>query len=67
MNLENVKETRKSCGLTQEEVAKHLGMTKCNYSKKENGQLRFSIDEALKLSQLFSTTIEKLFSLSSTK
>lgn len=67
MNLKNVKETRRSCGLTQEEVARYLGMTKCNYSKKENGQLRFSIDEAFKLSQLFKTTIEELFSLSTIK
>ena len=57
-----VKEIRKYRNLKQSDVAKFLGMSLPNYNKKENGNVRFSLEEAKKLSELFLVSIEKIFS-----
>lgn len=57
-----VKEIRKYRNLKQSDVAKFLGMSLPNYNKKENGNVRFSLEEAKKLSKLFLVSIEKIFS-----
>jgi DNA-binding XRE family transcriptional regulator len=38
-----------------------LEISMCNYYKKEIGYLRFSLDEAKKLSEYFQMTIESIF------
>lgn len=42
-------------------MAKFLNLTVPAYSRKENGQRSFTIDEAVKLSKFFKTSIEELF------
>ena len=47
--------------LTQAQMANYLGMSLANYGKKENNQIRFSINEAKKLSDFFGLSIEQIF------
>lgn len=61
MNLKNIFLARCRKGLKQKDVAEYLGITKGTYSKKENGQIKFSLVEAYKLSKLFGTSVENLF------
>lgn len=42
-------------------MAKFLNVTVSAYSRKENGQRSFTIDEAVKLSKFFKISIEELF------
>lgn len=57
----NIRELREKKGIKQEELASYLGMSVANYSKKETGQIRFSLIEAKKLSIYFGLSIEKIF------
>lgn len=59
--LNSVRELRKSKGLKQEDIAKIIGTSMVNYSKKENGIVRFSLIEAKLLSDFFSLPIEEIF------
>ncbi|WP_073393498.1 helix-turn-helix transcriptional regulator [Clostridium magnum] len=56
-----MKELRIKNNLTQKTMAKFLNLTVPAYSRKENGQRSFTIDEAVKLSKFFKTSIEELF------
>lgn len=48
-----VKASRIARGMTQEEVAVLLGITKKKYSNKERGAVNFSFDEKMKLTRMF--------------
>ena len=56
-NLEAEKARR---GLTDDDLARHLGLTRTAYTKKKNGK-RFSIAEIRSLLSLFDSTFEYLF------
>ena len=56
-----LKEIREKHGLMQEDVASVLGISPANYSKKESGKVKVSLDEAKKLSMLFGETIDVIF------
>lgn len=56
-----VKEFRKKLNLKQEDFANIIGVSKVNYSKKENGKIKFSLDEAHKISEHFNKSIELIF------
>lgn len=56
-----IKEVREEKHLTQEDVAHVIGTSTVNYSKKEAGSVRFSLEEARKLSVFFKLSIEELF------
>ncbi|MFD1887502.1 helix-turn-helix transcriptional regulator [Paenibacillus wenxiniae] len=56
-----VKAARVNAGMSQEEVAKHLGLSKNGYTRKENGQSKFYIDEIVSLSDLFNVKLENFF------
>ncbi|KZL94000.1 helix-turn-helix domain protein [Clostridium magnum DSM 2767] len=45
----------------QQTMAKFLNMTVSEYSRKENGQRSFTIDETAKIAEFFKTTIEEIF------
>jgi len=47
-------------GLTQLECAKHLGLCRYAYGKKERGQTPFMIEEVLKLSKFLKFDINKV-------
>lgn len=54
-------EERKKLGLSQEEVAKSLGITRAAYGQKERGQSPFLIDEMFALSEVFNKSLEDIF------
>ena len=59
--MSKIKELRQEKGLMQEELARLLNISLPNYSKKENGIIKFSIVEAKILAGFFGLTIEELF------
>lgn len=62
-NLEyyNVKCLRCIKSLNQKDLAKALNITTAAYNRKENGQVRFTLDEANMLSGIFGKSIEDIF------
>ncbi len=56
----NIKKIRENRGLLQKDVADLLGMSEANYSKKENGLVKFSIIEIQKLAKAFDCKIDDL-------
>ncbi len=59
--MTTIKEFRKSLGLKQEDFAKIIHVSKVNYSKKENGKVKFSLNEAFLISNYFKKPIESIF------
>lgn len=59
--MSRIKEFREEHGYKQEYMAIFLNISPANYSKKENGIIKFSLPEAKKLADFFHTTIEALF------
>ena len=59
--MSNIKKFRESLGLTQEEFADIIHVSKVNYSKKENGKVKFSLDEAFLIANHFKQPIEVIF------
>lgn len=60
--FERLRELRKEKGLTCEAMAEALGLeTKSAYSKKENGNTKFSLDDAKKVSSILGKSIEDIF------
>lgn len=57
----SVKKFRESLGMKQEEFATIINVSKVNYSKKENGKVKFSLNEAFLISKHFNKTIEEIF------
>ena len=58
----NLYVARKENELKQKEVAKRLMIHSVTYSRKERGELDFTLKEAFVLAELFETTVEQLFS-----
>lgn len=56
----NLKETRKSCGMTQKQVAEKLGVVESCYANWEQGRTEPSIEMLRKLSKIFSVSIDDL-------
>lgn len=56
-----IKAVREEKHLTQEDIAHIIGTSTVNYSKKEVGSVRFSLEEARKLAVFFELSIEELF------
>ncbi|MEK4993246.1 helix-turn-helix transcriptional regulator [Paenibacillus sp. FSL H7-0918] len=57
----SVKAARVNSGIQAKEAAKELGLSITTYSRKENGHVRFYVDEVFKLSQLFQIPIENFY------
>ena len=58
---EKLKEIREKKGYTIEDMARVIKKSPCNYFKKENGKVKFSVNEALKISQFLKCKVEKIF------
>ena len=48
-------------GYTMQEVAKYLGITKNSYFRKENGYVKFNLDEVYKILNLLDCKFEDIF------
>lgn len=56
-----IRRFRESLGLKQEDFAEIIHVSKVNYSKKENGKVKFSLNEAFLISNHFEKPIETIF------
>ena len=56
-----LKELREKKGYTMEDLAKVIGKSVPNYYKKESGDVKFSVNEALIISNFLKTKVEKIF------
>lgn len=56
-----IKAARVNKGLSQQEVAKHLGMSLRAYQRKENGDVRIYADEIVALSVLLGVPVQNFF------
>jgi len=61
---ERIKEVRTAYGMNQVILAQKMGVTKQCVSNWENGYIQPSIDMLVKLSQLFSVTVDFLLGIS---
>lgn len=52
MLRETIKRTRMYSGIKQSEMARNLLMSESNYNRKENGQLKIELYEAIKMAKL---------------
>lgn len=60
--MENrIKEYRKSCGLTQEELAEAVDVTRQTVISLESGKYIASLQLAFRLAKFFGVSIEELF------
>lgn len=58
---EKLKEIREKKGYTIEDMAQVIHKSPCNYFKKENGDVKFSVNEALEISKFLKCKVEKIF------
>ena len=58
---EKLREIRTKKGYKIEDMAEVINKSPCNYFKKENGDVRFSVNEALKISRFLKCKVEKIF------
>lgn len=58
---EKLKKIREKKGYTIEDMAQIINKSPCNYFKKENGDVKFSVNEALKISKFLKCKVEEIF------
>jgi DNA-binding XRE family transcriptional regulator len=58
--MTNLKQLRKEHSLKQIEIAELLGLSKTGYSAKENGHRKFTIPEAITISNFFGVPVEQI-------
>lgn len=56
----NIKHFRKRCGLTQEQLAEKLSVTRQTLAKWENGEASPTIDDCIRMADIFDITINDL-------
>lgn len=56
----NIKHFRKHMGLTQEQLAEQLSVTRQTLAKWENGEASPSIDDCIKMAEIFDVTVNDL-------
>lgn len=56
-----LRDMREDMDITQKKVAGMLNLTLSGYSRKENGNRGFTIEEAKKLAKIFHVTMDELF------
>lgn len=58
---EKLKVLREKKGYSIDDMARVIGKSPCNYFKKECGDVKFSVNEALKIAEFLRTKVEKIF------
>lgn len=66
MNL-RIRDLREDEDLTQKQIAEYLHGNQSNYSKVERGLLDLSLEDAVKLAQLYKTSVDYLVGLTDVK
>ena len=64
MLITNIKEHRERLGMTQNDLAKAVGVRRETIVHLENGRYNPSLKLAMDIAKLFETTVEQLFSFS---
>ncbi len=64
--MSNLKTIRKSKGLTQTEVANHIGISQNNYSYWENGKVKIDNDSLKKLADYFNVSVDYILGIDET-
>jgi len=59
--LNKIPKLRKEKGITQEELALEVGITRAYLSNLENEKHKPSLDVALKIAEILESTVEKIF------
>lgn len=60
MKLRLLKSKRALKGLTQQQVAREIGINTKSYNLKENGRVKFTIDEASRISKCLEIGLDEL-------
>lgn len=60
LNIKRIKAERVANGLSQEDVAKALGMTRSSYSLKETGKSNWSIDNLINFCNLIGLSADEI-------
>nr|WP_250674923.1 helix-turn-helix transcriptional regulator [Paeniclostridium ghonii]MCM0167044.1 helix-turn-helix domain-containing protein [Paeniclostridium ghonii] len=61
LNKELLKKIRQQHGFKQKEIAVKLGIAPNSYSDKENGKRKFTVHEAIKLSEILECDMKEIF------
>ena len=56
-----LKELRINAGLTQEELASKLNLSRVNYTRYENGKVRPDYETIIKLADFYDISLDELF------
>ena len=67
MKFENIRSLRIDRGLTQKQVAQHLGISQNTYSQYEIGVLNYPVDALLKLADLYEVSVDYLLGRTAVK
>ena len=57
---ERIKDLRNKLHLSQEYVARYLGINRASYTQIENGNRRITVDEVIKLSKLYGLSTDSI-------
>ncbi|QEZ68026.1 XRE family transcriptional regulator [Paraclostridium bifermentans] len=61
MNKQLLKKMRLQSGLKQKDIAKKLGIAPNSYSDKENGNRKFTIQEAIRICEILECDVKEIF------
>lgn len=59
--FERLRELRQAKGLTCEQIAEKMGLTKATYNKKERGIITITLSDAKKIASILDHSIEDIF------
>lgn len=62
-----IRDLREDADLTQKQIAEYLRGYQSNYSKVERGLAELSLEDAIKLAQLYETSVDYLVGLTDVK
>jgi DNA-binding XRE family transcriptional regulator len=58
---ERLKAVREQKKYTIQDMAKIIDKSPCNYFKKENGEVKFTVSEAIKIAKVLKKRVEDIF------
>lgn len=67
MKYENIRSIRIDNGYTQEQIAKHLGISQNTYSQYEIGVLNYPVDAVVKLADFYNVSTDYLLGRTNVK